>query len=162
MVGYIEGLKDLRVGQLKFCCERTLKEATRMPAVADIRQRLYVESPGNRPEYLDEQPITEEERESAAEFSQKLKQAIIAMEEREKKRDVPTYEMSWSFPAYHEAYLLWLEEEEARDEKTRMEGGTPVARSAEERLAIFYNLPLMERKRMQRKAEWTKVAIKNT
>lgn len=162
MVAYIEGLKDLRIGQIKFCCERTLKEATRMPTVADIRQRIYIENPGNRPEYLDEEPLSEEDRNAALEFSQKLREAIVRMEEREKKREIITCEISPYFPAYHEAYLAWLTEQAELDERIRMEGGSPLPRTEEERLAIFYNLPLAERKRLKRKAEWTKLAIKNT
>ena len=161
MVGYIEGLKDLKSEQLQFCCERTLKELSWMPKVADIRERLYDTNAHNRPDYLDEEPLSEEERTAASVFSQKLKETLIKMDE-ESRRPVPRQEISSYFPIYHEAYLLWLKEQELLDEQTRMAGGTPIPRSNEERLAIFYNLPLAERKRLRRKAEWTKVTIKIT
>jgi hypothetical protein len=49
-----------------------------------------------------------------------------------------------------EAYLQWLKQEEAKDERERAQGLSPLPRSREERLAIFCNLPPWERRRLRR------------
>jgi hypothetical protein len=49
-----------------------------------------------------------------------------------------------------EAYLQWLKQEAEKDVWNRTQGVSPLPRSREERLAIFCNLPLWERRRMRR------------
>jgi hypothetical protein len=54
-----------------------------------------------------------------------------------------------------EAYLQWLKQEAEKDELERVQGLSPLPRSGEEWLAIFYNLPLWKRRlsaRASRKA----------
>ena len=162
-MAYIEGLKDLRPDQIQFCCEKTLREVDRMPTVAHIRQRFYGEPQTERPEYLDQPPASEEEREAALEYSNKLKETLAHLDD-EERRPLPKFTpvTSPAFMAFHEAYVQWLNDEELKDEMLRKAGQTPLPRSEEERLAIFYNLPLSERNRLRRKAEWTKVSIKST
>jgi hypothetical protein len=48
-----------------------------------------------------------------------------------------------------EAYLQWLRQENEKDEWNRSQGLLPLPRSREERLAIFYILPLRERRRLR-------------
>lgn len=68
MIGYIEGLKDLRPCQVEFACNRALKECMRMPVVADIRQRMFTgEAMSGKPAYLDEPIAPESERWTAEE-----------------------------------------------------------------------------------------------
>jgi hypothetical protein len=49
-----------------------------------------------------------------------------------------------------EAYLQWLKQEGEKDAWNRSEGLSPLPRSREERLAIFCNLPLWERRRLRK------------
>jgi hypothetical protein len=162
MMAYIEGLKDLTPEQIQFCCERALQEVDRMPTVAHIRKKLYDERRGERPAYLDEAPLSEEDRIAALEYSQKLRERLAIMEEESAKPVAVTSSPSPHFLVFHEAYLLWLRQEEMKDENLRKEGKPPLPRSDQERLAIFYNMPLAERNRMRRKAEWTRVSTRNT
>lgn len=79
MVGYVEGLKDLRPDQIEFACNRALKECMRMPVVADIRQRLFIgEAMSGKPAYLDEPIGPESERWTAEEekASAELKELV--------------------------------------------------------------------------------------
>jgi hypothetical protein len=52
-----------------------------------------------------------------------------------------------------EAYLQWLKQEEEKDAWNRTQGLSPLPRSREERLAIFYNLPPRERRRLRSTAQ---------
>src|SRR5271154_4415904 len=63
MVAYIEGLRDLNPIQVENACLKALREVDHMPSVAHIRERLYDTYISNRPEYLDQPPLTTEERE---------------------------------------------------------------------------------------------------
>jgi hypothetical protein len=163
MAAYIEGLCDLRPNQIERACALALKEVDRMPTVAHIRDRTFegvVQS--ERPSYLDAPATSEEDVTEGLYFSQKLKARLAEMEDEEAiAQPVMTFAQVTSpqFNINHEAYLLWLEQEEAKDEQARKEGLEPPPRSKEERLAMFYNLPLSERRRLRRKAEWTKKPI---
>lgn len=50
-------------------------------------------------------------------------------------------------------YVRWLEQERDKDELERKCGLSPLPRSREERMAIFYTLPIGERRRLSRKKE---------
>lgn len=164
METYINGLCDLRASQIDRACEMTLREIDRMPSVAHIRARLFEENPSTRPEYLDDEPISDEERTEALYFSEKLKATLAEMDAEPSIRPSPIFTpvTSPNFNINHEAYLVWLREQEARDEAARKEGLEPTPRSKEELLAMFYNLSLTERRRIRKKAEWTKKHTKNT
>lgn len=166
MAAYIEGLCDLRPQQIERACALALKEVDRMPTVAHIRERTFEGvMVSQRPSYLDEPPMSEEQRTEALYFSQKLKATLAEMEDEEATARplvnfVPVN--SIQFNVNHDAYLLWLKQEEENDERARKQGLEPSPRSPEERLAIFYNLPLSERRRLRRKAEWTKKPTSTT
>jgi hypothetical protein len=51
-----------------------------------------------------------------------------------------------------EAYLQWLKQEEEKDAWERAQGHSPLPRSREERLALFFALPPRERRRLRRTA----------
>jgi hypothetical protein len=52
------------------------------------------------------------------------------------------------FEVRQQAYKDWLREQYQRDNLDRQEGRSPLPRSDQERLAIFYNLPKSERMRI--------------
>lgn len=164
METYINGLGDLRAPQIERACAMALREIDRMPSVAHIRARLYEENPSTRPDYLDEEPMSDEERTESLYFSQKLKATLAEMEAEPSTRPSPVFAPieSPDFNVNHEAYLVWLLEQEAKDNAQRKEGLSPTPRSKEELLAMFYNLSLTERRRLRKKAEWTKQHTKST
>jgi hypothetical protein len=157
MVGYIEGLRDLNPTQVENACRRSLREVDRMPSVAHIRGKVFDSCVSTRPDYLDEPPMTEEDRIEADKFSAKLRETLGKMEIKEEKpytvfneTHLPTVDT--------EGYLRWLEEQNMKDEMERKKGLSPLPRSEEERRAMFCALPIEERRRLK----WTKKTIKNT
>jgi len=164
-MAYAEDLQHMSAEDLDEACKEARKTSEFMPvsaAIIQAHERLLL---NESEEYLgvrqiDYPPVTQEERDGALEFSQKLKDKLVQMEEREKKIELQSPpEITTSI--YHEGYRMWLNEQQELDEQARAMGLDPVRRSEEERLAIFYNLPLVERKRMRRKAAWTKTVTKN-
>jgi hypothetical protein len=165
MVAYIEGLADLKPEQIDRACALALREVDRMPTVAHIRERTFEGVViSERPEYLDEAPISEEERTEALYFSEKLKANLAQIEEKQARPSSPVFSpvTSDAFNVNHDAYIQWLKDEETRDEAQRKEGLAPTPRSEQQKLAMFYNLPLQERNRLRWKAAWTKQLTKNT
>lgn len=163
MKAYIDGLKDLTPVQIQGCCERTLQDMSYMPTVADIRKHLYGIEISTRPEYLDEEPTSQEEIEAASEYTQKLRETLIKINDYTRPVSAVFQPVNSSeFSAMYGAYRQWLLEEQERDEVAKKQGLSPLPRSREERLAIFFNLPLAERNRLKKKAEWTKALTKNT
>ena len=53
-------------------------------------------------------------------------------------------------------YVRWLEQEREKDELERKCGLSPLPRSSEERMAIFYTLPIWERRRLSRMKDFAK------
>lgn len=95
---YEENLSDLSAEQLDAACRHALRISEFMPTVATIRKSFneisYDEQRHERPAYLDEPPLSEEEREEALRFSKKLKDALTdskgtAMQQRKKRRIAP-------------------------------------------------------------------------
>ena len=164
MVGFTEGLSDLRAPQIERACRLTLHEAKFMPTVADIRERLYDTPVSEDLEYLDEEPMSDEARTEALYFSEKLKATLVEMESEPSPHPSPVFApvTSAKFNINHEAYLAWLQEQEIKDDAARKAGMSPEPRSKEELLAMFYRLSLNERRRLRKKAEWTKQLTKNT
>lgn len=157
MVGYIEGLKDLTPQQIESACRITLKEVDRMPTVAHIRTKLYREVPSNAPSYI--KPIlSKEDLEECDKFSAALREVVGR---KEIPKQGPIFETDCQLSLDEDAYLEWLRLEDEKDEQLRLKGLSPTPRSPQERQAIFLRLPLEERNRMKRSAEWTKQRIKN-
>lgn len=75
---YREGLSDLTPSQVDAACREALRTSEFMPTVATIQKaHKTINSSGDpytgRPEYLDEPPLSEEDREAALEFSKELR-----------------------------------------------------------------------------------------
>lgn len=154
MEAYIEGLKDLNPTQIDMACAKALHEVDRMPTVAHIRQRVYVGNPlPNRPEYLDDAPTSEEDRAEGLKFSAKLKETLANMDKEVKRPSLAKFApVDYKELAdYHRGYLMWLAEQNEKDKLDREAGRNPPPRSSDEKQAMFWALPISERKRLQRK-----------
>jgi hypothetical protein len=164
---YLEALDDLTPGQLEIGCRAATRKAEQFPKPGHIRSALYAagsdEQRHERPGYLDETPLTAEEREEAATYSQAFREMLAEKEaELDAAKAVILEESSrYDIDEQLTAYREWLESEAAKDDRLRASGQSPLPRSQAERLAMYMNLPLAERKRIAKSGEWTKILTKN-
>src|SRR6266404_1972145 len=166
-IAYRDDLADLTPAELEAACIHARKTSEFMPTSAAVLKAHEELCGSGQEEYLgvpqiDYPPVTQEERDAALEYSEKLKETLVKMEEETWKPSpsIPQASRSY-FEIYRPAYLTWLKKEQENDDMASAQGLSPLPRSKEERLAMFYNLPLQERKRLRRKAEWTKLSTGN-
>jgi len=135
-----------------------------MPTSAAVL-KAHEELCGSGQEYLgvpqiDYPPVTQEEREAALIFSRELKVVLLKKsKEFTSSFSVPTE--TFNIDEYLANYRKWLEQRVEQDERDRANGLAPVPRSECERLAVYMSLPALERRRIARKGEWTKLNTKN-
>lgn len=96
--------------------------------------------------------ISQEEREAALEYSQKLKEILEPKEKPEREIWIPPAAPDQEYDL--SGYENWLQEKIKQDEKDRQSGLSPVARSKEELEAMFMSIPLEVRRRMAKEKEW--------
>lgn len=168
MATYLEALDDLTPGQLEIGCREATRTAEQFPKPGHIRSALYAagvdEQRHERPKYLDEKPLTAEEREEAAAYSKAYRELLA---EKEAEMDTAKVEILADSSLFNideqlADYQKWLEAEAERDSADRKAGLSPVPRSQAERMAIYLATPLEERKRIAKSGEWTKLLTKNT
>lgn len=164
---YLEALDDLTPAQLEIGCKEATRTAEQFPKPGHIRAALYSvgfdEQRHERPSYLDEPPISAEEREEAVRFSQAFR-GMMAEKDAEMETAKAEILAEGNFYDIEEqltAYKEWLENQARLDDADRAKGLSPIPRSQVERLAIYMNLPLEERKRIAKSGEWTKLLTKN-
>lgn len=168
MATYLEALDDLTPGQLEIGCREATRKAEQFPKPGHIRSALYAagvdEQRHERPKYLDETPLTAEEREEAASFSKAYRE-LLAEKQAEMntaKAEILTENSLYDIEEQLTAYREWLESEADKDNADRKAGLSPVPRSQAERMALYLSTPLEERKRIAKSGEWTKLLTKNT
>lgn len=164
---YTEALDDLTPEQLEIGCREATRKAEQFPKPGHIRSALYAagvdEQRHERPKYLDEAPLTPEEREEAATFSKAYRELL---EEKRAEMDTAKVQILAENNLYDieeqlAAYRKWLEAQVNQDSAERANGLSPIPRSETERLAMYMSLPLAERKRIAKSGEWTKTLTKN-
>jgi hypothetical protein len=165
IAAYAQDLMGLTPQQLDAACLQARRTSEFMPTSATILR--CVPKQDNTflgPAQIEYPPVTDDDRKAGEEFSAKLRETLTKMEElsAESKLLLAPVPLSPQFPVYHEAYLLWLKEQHEKDLQAEALGLSPLPRSEDERLAIFYNLPVQERNRLRRKAEWTKLNMNST
>lgn len=167
MATYLEALDDLTPEQLEIGCREATRKAEQFPKPGHIRSALYAagvdEQRHERPKYLDEAPLTPEEREEAATFSRAYRELL---EEKQAEMDTAKVQILAENNLYDieeqlAAYRKWLEAQVNQDSAERANGLSPIPRSETERLAMYMSLPLAERKRIAKSGEWTKTLTKN-
>lgn len=165
---YLEALDDLTPGQLELGCREATRKAEQFPKPGHIRSALYAagvdEQRHERPKYLDEPPLTDEEREEAISYSRAFREMLAAKdaEMNTAKSAILAENNLYDIEEQLTAYREWLEAEALRDTSDRVNGLSPVPRSQAERLAIYMSLPLAERKRIAKSGEWTKLTTRST
>lgn len=164
---YLEALDDLTPAQLEIGCREATRKAEQFPKPGHIRTALYSfgsdEQRHERPSYLDEPSISAEEREEAVRFSQAFRKTM-AEKDAEMHAVKPAillennlYDIEEQLSAYRE----WLEAQVRQDHSDRENGLSPISRSQAERLAMYLSLPVVERRRIAKSGEWTKLLTKN-
>jgi hypothetical protein len=165
---YLEALDDLTPNELEIGCREATRKAEQFPKPGHIRAALYAvgtdEQRHERPSYLDEPPLSAEEREEAVKFSQAFRELMAEKdaEMQAAKAEIVAEDNFYDIEGHLAAYREWLEAQVAQDDADRMNGLLPIPRSEAERLAMYLSLPLVERKRIAKNGEWTKLLTKNT
>lgn len=164
---YTEALDDLTPGQVEIGCREATRKAEQFPKPGHIRTALYAagvdEQRHERPKYLDEAPLSAEEREEAAMFSKAYRELLAEkrVEMNTAKEEILAESSLYNIDEQLAKYQEWLQAEAARDDRDRESGLSPIPRSQAERLAMYLTLPLAERKRIAKSGEWTKLSTRN-
>lgn len=168
MATYLEALDDFTPGQLEIGCKEATRRAEQFPKPGHIRSAFYAvgwdEQRHERPAYLDDPPLSAEEREEGARYSQAFRE-LLAEKDAEMaaaKKELLAEQSTYNIDEHLKAYKKWLQEQVARDIADQEAGLSPIPRSEVERLAMYLSLPLVERRRMAKSGEWTKLLTKNT
>jgi hypothetical protein len=166
-VAYGEALCDLTPGQLDMACREAMRTSEFMPVAATIRNALENMDSGEQflgPRQENYPPVTDEDRAEGVKFFEAFREMV-----EKKEADINTAkavilaeDSTYNIEEQLTAYKKWLEEQVEQDGRDRANGLSPLLRTQAERLAMYMSLPLIERRRIAKSGEWTKLNIKPT
>lgn len=165
---YLEALDDLTPEQLEIGCREATRTAEQFPKPGHIHAALYAvgwdEQRRERPSYLDESPISAEEREQALKSSEAMRAVLLKKDRELRVVSNPSIQDPVTLAALDaqiERYREWLKQQIEQDKTERAKGLDPLPRAELERLAMYLSRPTAERRKLARSREWTRINTAN-
>jgi hypothetical protein len=161
---YLEALDDLSPNELNRACREATRTADQFPKPGHIRKALEASRveesvQHNRPAYLDEPRLSDEEIAAALEETKQLREQL---KKTVREKSIPqaaatdffvprqTYLTVEEQQATAQAYRQYLRGEAEKEISNRRKGLPPVPRSVDEAQAIYFEMTPDERRRFQK------------